>query len=236
MNGRRSCPRGPSGTAAHSALVVASGNAGLDPSPRSDHSLPGGPSSSPSFTPRATPISTPPRSERDRASKHGGDAPSAATTGPRRSATARTVVAARDAPASPTPPADAMLGAKLKRGSPSHRWCGSASRTARQVDRTQPSQPAAWDPPVVQKHDAAAAQVPGELAGDADLFIGVLLPRAAALRISDQSHKGQAEQAEARLGACLALRVGARTHGPRFGRPIRRPLRTSVVAISSSPG
>jgi predicted nucleic acid-binding Zn-ribbon protein len=66
-----------------------------------------------SVTPRATPISTPPRSEQDRASKHGGDAPSAATTGPRQSATVRTAAAARDAPASPTRPTDAMLGAKL---------------------------------------------------------------------------------------------------------------------------
>jgi hypothetical protein len=69
--------------------------------------------------------------------------------------------------------------------------------------------PAAWDPPVVQQHDVAAVQVPGELAGDADLFIGALLPRAGALRISDQSRKGLAERAEARSGALLALRASA---------------------------
>ena len=61
----------------------------------------------------------------------------------------------------------------------------------------------------MQKHDAAAAQVPGELAGDADLFIGVLLPRAGALRISEQSRERLAERAEVCAGALLALRASA---------------------------
>src|ERR1019366_7214448 len=81
--------------------------------------------------------------------------------------------------------------------------------------------PAASDPPVVQQHDAAAAQVPGELAGDADLFICSLLPRASALRISDHPRQGLAERAEAGSGACLALWASPRvvTDGASACRP-----------------
>jgi hypothetical protein len=81
--------------------------------------------------------------------------------------------------------------------------------------------PAAWDPPVVQQHDVAAAQVPGELAGNADLCVGALLPCAGALWISAQPRKGLAERSEARAGALLALRASALvlTDGASAGRP-----------------
>ena len=128
MSGRRWSPRDLSGTVARRALVVASGSAGLVPSRSSDRSPSGGLNWSPSFTPRGTAISTPPRLAPDRAGKHGGDAASAATTGPRRLATVRTAVAARDAPASRTRSVDAVVGAELSKDL--HRVVGLSGRDA----------------------------------------------------------------------------------------------------------
>jgi hypothetical protein len=49
----------------------------------------------------------------------------------------------------------------------------------------------------------------GELVGDADFSVGSLLPRARALRISDQAREGLADRSEARTGAVLALCASA---------------------------
>jgi hypothetical protein len=95
--------------------------------------------------------------------------------------------------------------------------------------------PAAGDPAIVQHHDVVAAQMSGELAGDADLCVGALLPRAGAVRLCGQSREGQAERAEVCAGALLALCASALVLADRACacRPSGRSA--CVLAISGSP-
>jgi hypothetical protein len=95
--------------------------------------------------------------------------------------------------------------------------------------------PATWDPAVVQHHDVVGAQMSGELAGDADLCVSAVLPRAGAVRLCGQSREGQAERAEVCAGALLALCASALIRADRAcaGRPSGRSA--CVLAISGSP-